>query len=67
MCVQLHGDASFAGQGVVMESLALSEFLCFIGFGLCLSWTGLVLGVAFCVFMAHICGLGAAPTLVFFP
>jgi probable 2-oxoglutarate dehydrogenase E1 component DHKTD1 len=26
MCVQLHGDASFAGQGVVMESLGLSEF-----------------------------------------
>lgn len=25
MCVQLHGDASFAGQGVVMESLALSN------------------------------------------
>jgi hypothetical protein len=24
MCVQLHGDASFAGQGVVMESLGLS-------------------------------------------
>jgi probable 2-oxoglutarate dehydrogenase E1 component DHKTD1 len=26
MCVQLHGDASFAGQGVVMESLGLSAF-----------------------------------------
>lgn len=26
MCVQLHGDASFTGQGVVMESLGLSEF-----------------------------------------
>ncbi|KAJ7367025.1 dehydrogenase E1 and transketolase domain-containing protein 1 [Mycena albidolilacea] len=25
MCVQLHGDASFAGQGVVMESLGLSN------------------------------------------
>ena len=25
MCVQLHGDASFTGQGVVMESLGLSE------------------------------------------
>ena len=24
MCVQLHGDASFAGQGIVMESLGLS-------------------------------------------
>ena len=24
--MQLHGDASFAGQGVVMESLGLSEF-----------------------------------------
>lgn len=24
MCVQLHGDASFTGQGVVMESLGLS-------------------------------------------
>ena len=23
MCVQLHGDASFTGQGVVMESLGL--------------------------------------------
>lgn len=26
MCVQLHGDASFSGQGVVMESLGLSEY-----------------------------------------
>jgi probable 2-oxoglutarate dehydrogenase E1 component DHKTD1 len=26
MCVQLHGDASFTGQGVVMESLGLSAF-----------------------------------------
>lgn len=25
MCVQMHGDASFTGQGVVMESLGLSE------------------------------------------
>ncbi|KAJ7781815.1 thiamine diphosphate-binding protein [Mycena maculata] len=25
MCVQLHGDASFAGQGIVMESLGLSN------------------------------------------
>lgn len=24
MCVQLHGDASFTGQGVVMEGLSLS-------------------------------------------
>ncbi len=24
MCVQLHGDASFTGQGVVMEGLGLS-------------------------------------------
>ncbi len=24
MCVQLHGDASFTGQGVVMEALGLS-------------------------------------------
>jgi probable 2-oxoglutarate dehydrogenase E1 component DHKTD1 len=29
MCVQLHGDASFAGQGVIMESLGLSTFFCF--------------------------------------
>lgn len=27
MCVQLHGDASFTGQGVVMESLGLSMSL----------------------------------------
>lgn len=26
MCVQLHGDASFTGQGVVMESLGLSKY-----------------------------------------
>jgi len=25
MCVQLHGDASFAGQGIVMEGLGLSN------------------------------------------
>jgi len=25
MCVQLHGDAAFTGQGIVMESLGLSE------------------------------------------
>jgi len=27
MCVQVHGDASFSGQGVVMESLGLSELI----------------------------------------
>lgn len=27
MSVQLHGDAAFTGQGVVMESLGLSEWL----------------------------------------
>lgn len=27
MCVQLHGDASFTGQGVVMESLGLSAYV----------------------------------------
>jgi probable 2-oxoglutarate dehydrogenase E1 component DHKTD1 len=26
LCVQLHGDASFTGQGVIMESLGLSTF-----------------------------------------
>ena len=31
MCVQLHGDASFTGQGVVMESLGLSEYQLQIG------------------------------------
>lgn len=29
MCVQIHGDASFAGQGVIMESLGLSGLLHF--------------------------------------
>jgi len=29
MCVQLHGDASFAGQGVIMEGLGLSTFFRF--------------------------------------
>lgn len=28
MCVQLHGDASFTGQGTVMEGLGLSELSC---------------------------------------
>jgi hypothetical protein len=37
MSVQLHGDASFSGQGVVMESLGLSEFLFLVFvFGVCL-------------------------------
>lgn len=27
MCVQLHGDAAFTGQGVVMETLGLSELV----------------------------------------
>lgn len=27
MCVQLHGDASFTGQGVIMETLGLSMCL----------------------------------------
>lgn len=27
MCVQLHGDASFTGQGIVMESFGLSELI----------------------------------------
>lgn len=26
MCVQIHGDASFAGQGIIMESLGLSMY-----------------------------------------
>ena len=28
MCVQLHGDASFTGQGVIMEGLGLSTYAC---------------------------------------
>ncbi|KAG5644201.1 hypothetical protein DXG03_008864 [Asterophora parasitica] len=28
MCVQLHGDASFTGQGVIMEGLGLSNSVC---------------------------------------
>jgi probable 2-oxoglutarate dehydrogenase E1 component DHKTD1 len=31
MCVQLHGDASFTGQGIVMESLGLSEWFFLAG------------------------------------
>ena len=27
LCVQMHGDASFTGQGIVMEGLGLSEWL----------------------------------------
>jgi len=27
MCVQLHGDAAFTGQGIVMESLGLSTIV----------------------------------------
>jgi 2-oxoglutarate dehydrogenase complex dehydrogenase (E1) component-like enzyme len=30
MCVQLHGDASFTGQGVIMEGLGLSAYLTYI-------------------------------------
>ena len=30
MCVQLHGDASFTGQGVIMEGLGLSACLTYI-------------------------------------
>lgn len=30
MCVQLHGDASFTGQGVVMEGLGLSRSCVFL-------------------------------------
>lgn len=26
MCVQLHGDAAFTGQGVIMEGLGLSKY-----------------------------------------
>jgi len=32
MCVQLHGDASFTGQGIIMENFGLSELFprCFM-------------------------------------
>lgn len=32
MCVQLHGDASFTGQGVIMEGLGLSMYRVIICF-----------------------------------
>jgi probable 2-oxoglutarate dehydrogenase E1 component DHKTD1 len=32
MCVQLHGDASFTGQGVIMETLGLSASPKMVGF-----------------------------------
>lgn len=34
MCVQLHGDASFAGQGVIMETFGLSKDFMICAFAL---------------------------------
>jgi probable 2-oxoglutarate dehydrogenase E1 component DHKTD1 len=40
MCVQLHGDASFTGQGVIMETLGLSASPKAVGFSLLTMLTG---------------------------
>ena len=40
MCVQLHGDASFTGQGVIMETLGLSASPKAVGVSLLTMLTG---------------------------
>jgi probable 2-oxoglutarate dehydrogenase E1 component DHKTD1 len=38
MCVQLHGDAAFTGQGVIMEGLGLSMYILYRILGQHLTW-----------------------------
>lgn len=53
MCVQLHGDAAFTGQGVVMESLGLSNLPHFTSGGsvhLVVEYVSLTFDIVPCLF-----------------